>query len=86
MTEQIDQNGQGRHGALAALREVAAAADHQRFGLAIASFEDEDYSEIVRLAWRHQFDDDRSPFKRDLRQLEEQISARILARLELQGE
>lgn len=78
-----DNTGHGRQGALAALREVAASADRKRFALAIDSFEPEDYDEIVRLAWRYQFDDDRSKFKRDLRELQVHVSEQILARLEL---
>jgi hypothetical protein len=86
MADEMDNTGHGREGALSALREVAEAADRARFALAIDSFEANDYEEIVRLAWRHQFDDDRSKFKRELRQLQEHVSERILARLELMNE
>lgn len=83
MLHEPDDTGHGREGALSALREAADAADRKRFGLAIDSFEPEDYDEIVRLAWRYQFDDDRSKFKRELRELQSHVSERILARLEL---
>lgn len=83
MAEESDAAGHGRAGALEALREAAAEADRQAFGVAMNSFEAEDYDEIVALAWRYQFDDDRSKFKRELRELQEHVSARILARLEL---
>jgi hypothetical protein len=86
MVEETDDGGYGRHGSLAALEEAAAAADRERFGLAIDSFEAADYEEIVRLAWRYQFDEDRSKFKRGLRELQEHVSERILARLELMNE
>lgn len=79
----MDDTGHGREGALAALKEVAEAADRERYGIAIDSFEDKDYEEVVRLAWRYQFDEDRSKFKRELRLLQEHVSERILARLEL---
>jgi hypothetical protein len=76
--------GHGRGGALAALREVANDADLQKqYGIAVASFEREDYEELIALAWRYQFDDDRSKFKRDIRALQEHVSEGILGRLEL---
>lgn len=83
MVEATDAAGHGRSGALAALREVADNADRRTFGMAIDSFEAEDYEQIIGLAWRYQFDDDRSKFKRELRELQEHVSERILARLEL---
>ncbi|GIL29184.1 hypothetical protein [Actinocatenispora comari] len=84
MTDEPTNEPQGRVGALAALREVAEDSDlRQQFGAAVASFVPEDYEQIVALAWRYQFDDDRSKFKRELRELQEQVSRRILARLEL---
>lgn len=83
MVDEHDEAGHGREGALAALQEAADAADPERFGLAIDSFESDDYEEIIRLAWRYQFDDDRSKFKRELRELQEHVSERILARLDL---
>lgn len=78
-----DGQGHGRQGALSALLEAAHSSDREQFGIAIDSFEPTDYEEIVRLAWRYQFDDDRSKFKRDLRELQTHVSERILARLEL---
>lgn len=86
MVEESDDTGHGRAGALAALQEVAETADAEQYGLAIESFEPDDYEEIVRLAWRYQFDDDRSKFKRELRELQEHVSDRIIARLELMNE
>lgn len=86
MGDEMDDTGHGREGALSALREVAEDADTKRFGIAIDSFEADDYEEIVHLAWRYQFDDDRSKFKRELRKLQEHVSERILARLELTSE
>lgn len=86
MVNDIDGTDHGREGALSALQEVAELADHARFGSAIDSFEADDYEQIVRLAWRYQFDDDRSKFKRELRELQVHVSERILARLELRSE
>lgn len=85
MTDELtNEPGQGRAGALAALREVAEDDDlTQQFGVAVASFEPDDYEQIIALCWRYQFDDDRSKFKRELRELQEQVSQRILDRLEL---
>ena len=83
MVEASDAAGHGRSGALEALKEVADNADRRTFGMAIDSFEAEDYEQIIGLAWRYQFDEDRSKFKRELRELQEHVSERILARLEL---
>lgn len=83
MTDGSQEVGPGRPGALAALREVAESADRSKFGIAVDSFYPEDYEQIIGLAWRHQFDDDRSKFKRDLRELQGHVSERILARLDL---
>lgn len=83
MINEPDEASQGRQGALSALQEAAAAADRSKFGLAIDSFEPEDYEQIIALAWRHQFEEDRSKFKRELRELQNHVSEQILARLEL---
>ncbi|MHC5559292.1 hypothetical protein [Kocuria sp. U4B] len=86
MVNDSENTGHGREGALSALREVVEATDRKRFGLALDSFESEDYEEIVRLAWRYQFDEDRSKFKRELRDLQKHVSDRILAKMELMNE
>ena len=83
MVDEADDGGHGRQGALEALKEVAEAAGRRTFGMAIDSFEADDYEQIITLAWRYQFDDDRSKFKRELRELQAHVSERILARLEL---
>ena len=76
-------DGQGREGALAALHEVAEDPEMSDFAIAAASFEADDYKQLISLAWRYQFDDDRTKFKRELRELQEHVSYRILGRLEL---
>ena len=38
-----------------------------------AAFEPDDYEQIIALAWRHQFNDDRSKFKREIRELQEHV-------------
>jgi hypothetical protein len=79
-----DEAGQGREGALAALNEVADDPEViQLFGGAASAFQEEDYRQLIALAWRHQFDEDRTKFKRELRELQEHLSQRILDRLEL---
>ena len=79
-----DEAGQGRKGALAALNEVANDSEMiEQFGIAAAAFQDEDYQQLIALAWRHQFDYDRTMFKRGLRELQEHVSQRILDWLEL---
>jgi hypothetical protein len=79
-----DEPSQGREGALAALNEVAAEPEMiKQFGIPAAAFQEEDYEQLIALAWRHQFDDDRSKFKRELRELQTHVTPRILDRLEL---
>lgn len=79
-----DEAGHGREGALAALNEVAADPELIRqFGSPIDAFDSQDYQQLIALAWRHQFDDDRTKFLRELRALQAHVSQRILDRLEL---
>jgi hypothetical protein len=79
-----DEPGHGREGALAALTEVAAEPEMiEQFGIPAAAFQEEDYEQLIALAWRHQFDDDRTKFKRELRELQAHVTPRILDRLEL---
>lgn len=85
MTENPDRSSHARSGALKALAEAAKATDRKKYGIAMDSFEQEDYDELVGLAWRFQFDEDRSKFKRELRKLQEHVSARVLARLDLEA-
>ena len=74
-----DEGGHGRDGALAALREVATDPQMVKdFGIPAKAFQDEDYDLLIALAWRHQFDDDRTKFKRDLRELQAHVTQRIL--------
>lgn len=85
MTELQDhQQTHGRRGALAALQEIAQDADmRKQYGVAVDAFEPQDYEHLVALAWRYQFDDDRSKFKRELRELQQHVSEAILAHLEI---
>lgn len=79
-----DEVGQGREGALDALEEVATSPEMiKQFGIPAASFQEEDYEQLIALAWRHQFDDDRTKFKRELRELQAHVTQRILDLLEL---
>ena len=79
------EDGQGRIGALAALHEVAASSSMlSEYPTPTASFEAADYEQLVALAWRHQFDEDRTKFKRELRELQVHVSQRILDRLEME--
>lgn len=83
MDEDTEDVGHGRDGALAALNEVVADRDIvRRFGAPADAFEAEDYKQLIALAWRHQFDEDRSKFKRELREMQEHLGPRILDRLE----
>jgi hypothetical protein len=79
-----DEVSHGREGALAALEEVATdRAMTDRFSIPTAAFRPDDYEELIALAWRHQFDDDRTRFKRELRELQEHVTERILDILDL---
>lgn len=89
MTEDPEEDyGQGREGAKAALLEVVQedAILKQFPPAARLSFEDADYEAIINLAWRYQFDDDRTKFKRGINELQAHISPTIAARLELSPE
>ena len=80
-----EETGHGREGALEALNEVATDPDIvEQFGIPAAAFQEEDYRQLIALAWRHQFDNDRSKFKRELRDLQAQDTQRILDLLELE--
>lgn len=84
MTHPDDDEAYGREGALAALEEVAAGSEMMKqFGIPAAAFREEDYQQLIALAWRHQFDDDRTKFKRELRELQIHVTQRILDQLEL---
>lgn len=89
MTEDTGAEGEGgghaRDGALAALREVANDQEiAEAYPAAASSFTPADHEEIVRLAWSHQFDDDRSKFKRGIQALQEHLNEPMTARLELE--
>jgi hypothetical protein len=78
-----DDAGQGRAGALEALLDVAREPDIiSDYRIVTAAFEPDDYQQIIALAWRYQFTEDRSKFKREIRELQEHISQRIAAKLE----
>jgi len=78
-----DDDGHGRTGALEALLEVAREPDIvSDYRTVSAAFEPDDYEQIIALAWRHQFNDDRSRFKREIRELQEHVSQRIITKLE----
>ena len=79
-----EEVGHGREGGLEALREVARDPKMVEGSASPrAAFQDEDYGQLIALAWRHQFDDDRTKFKRDLRDLQAHVTQRILDLAEL---
>jgi hypothetical protein len=79
-----DDAGQGRTGALEALLEVTSERDILKdYRTASAAFSRDDYEQLIALAWRHQFNEDRTKFKRELRELEQHVSQRILELLEV---
>lgn len=81
-----DDTGHGRAGALEALLEVAQELDNLGdYRTLSTAFEPSDYEQIIALAWRYQFADDRSKFKREIRGLQEHVSQRGIAKLEQHG-
>ena len=44
--------------------------------------EEADYQAVIDIAWRHQFNDDRPNFKRDIRELQQHVSRRALEQVE----
>lgn len=78
-----DDAGHGRAGALEALLEVAEERDIvKEYRTANAACNRDDYAQLITLAWRYQFTEDRTKFKRELRELEQHVSQRILDLLE----
>ena len=58
----------------------AAAAERDIYGdyRTIAdTFTDDDYKQLVSLAWRHQFNDDRYQFKRELREMQQYLCDKV---------
>lgn len=44
------------------------------------AFDEADLDQIADLAWRHQFADDRNPFKRDMRSLQQHVARKAAER------
>jgi hypothetical protein len=77
--EESHDTSQGHEGALAALLEVSQLSDIVEDYRTIAgAFDNRDYQTIIDLAWRNQFNDERLNFKREIRELQQFISQRIL--------
>lgn len=82
MTDQTD-SGHGRAGALEAMLEASQDSDVVSDYRTIAgAFTDDDYKTIVDIAWRHQFNEERLNFKRDIRELQQDVSRRAVELLE----
>ena len=78
-----DDAGHARTGALEALLDAAHELDIDGdYRTVSAAFDADDYEQIIALAWRHQFNDDRSKFKREIRELQEHVGKRIISTLE----
>lgn len=79
-----DDGSQGKAGAQAALGEAARDPEMlKEYEIASEVFEEDDRRALIDLAWRYQFDDDRSKFKREIREIESNMRRRILAKLEI---
>jgi hypothetical protein len=46
------------------------------------AFTNDDYKAIVDISWRHQFNEERLNFKRDIRELQQDVSRRAVESLE----
>jgi hypothetical protein len=83
MTDDEPYVGHGRAGALEAMLDASQEADILTDYRSIErGFDQDDYRAIIDIAWRHQFNDDRLNFKRDIRELQQHVSRRALDRLE----
>jgi len=82
MTEHPD-SGHGQAGAHEAMLNASQDADIVSDYRTIAgAFVDDDYKAIVDIAWRHQFNLERLNFKRDIRELQQDVSRRAVELLE----
>jgi hypothetical protein len=69
---------QRQQGALFALIDVSQDRDIVSDYRTIASsFEENDYRTIIDLSWRHQFNNERLNFKRQIRELQQHVCSRI---------
>lgn len=83
MTDDETDGGHGKAGALAAMLEASQDADIVDDYRSIArGFDPDDYQAVIDIAWRHQFNDDRLNFKRDIRELQQDVSRRALDRMQ----
>lgn len=83
MTDADSEASHGKAGALAAMLEASEDADIANDYRSIAhGFDADDYQAIIDISWRHQFNDDRLDFKREVRELQQDVSRRALERME----
>jgi hypothetical protein len=83
MTNDESNSGHSQQGALEAMLEARLEQGIVSDYRTIASvFADDDYKAIVDLAWRHQFNEERLNFKRDIRELQQDVGRRAVERLE----
>ena len=74
----------GRAGALAALLDVAQDSGlREEMDTARAVFSPEDFEALIAIAWRHQFETDRSHFIREMKELRREIVQKMVARKEV---
>jgi hypothetical protein len=85
MTDTDPTAGHGQAGALDAMLSASRDADLVSDYATIATgFDEDDYKAIIDIAWRHQFNDERLNFKRDIRDLQLHVSRKVLDRFEEQ--
>ena len=51
----------------------------------LRAMDDTSLRDVVTIAWRHQFDPDRSSFKREIRELEEHVAKRMAQLMETES-
>jgi hypothetical protein len=73
-----DDPGEARIAAQEVFVQVARERDlAAEYPTAARATEEEALRRVVDVAWRYQFDPDRAPFKREIRELEEYVAKRM---------
>ena len=80
-----DSDSRGMAGALKALLEVSDdPVLRNDWPAPSAVLSHADYEEIIKIAWRHQFAEDRSQFRRQIREVCDRVLPEIVAERERQ--
>lgn len=72
-------------GARQALVTAAGKHDLDEFATVPRYCDEDVLRQVIGLAWRHQFDDSRSPFRRNISELQQYVAGRIKLKLKQDG-